>query len=147
MALSWEEVPLKILQPRHHNHHRNLFILALLSRPLQVGVQVPCKNQLCLPQPLSHFRLHIPNHSLVSRRQVTSDGVPAPLPRCQLAYDDIHTKLPYRLNCKVEGVPLKQHNSVTRNDTVTGQSAGVDTVRQFRLLKNPDIHVSLAHSP
>ena len=33
------------------------------------------------------------------------------------------------------------------NNPVTGQSSSVNPIRQFRLLKNPNVHVNLTHPP
>ena len=103
MATSWEEVLRKILQPYRLNHCYNLFVPALPSLPLQVNVQVPCNNHLCPPWYITHCGLYIPNCRPISRHQVTSDNVPAPLPLCQLVHYDVCKKLVYHLNCEVGG--------------------------------------------
>ena len=130
---------------RQRNHRYNLFVPVLSSCPIQVYVQVPCNNQICPSQKLTHHRLHIQNCLPVSWIQITCDNVPSPPPHRQLACNDIF---------KVGGVLFKQRNAATvsawlqcRYDTLTGRSAGVYSARKFYILKTPNIHVSLSHTP
>ena len=78
---------------------------------LEIYVEVACKNQLRPPQPLSLCHLHVLNCCVVDRCQVTSDNVPAPLPRLQMTCNDVHVELAYRLNCKGRGVLIEKRDA------------------------------------
>ena len=141
-----------ILLPCRYYRRRDLFILSLSVRPLQITIWIPRENRLCSPRLLVHCRFHVPNCHPVSQRQVTSDDVPAPLPRSQLACGEVRAELEYRLDGKVGGVPVKQRNAAAvsarrrrRNDPVPGRYSGVDSFHQICLLKHPYFYIGLTH--
>ena len=103
---SREEVYHKILQACFRHRCRDILVLSLATRLLKVHVQVTRNNQLRPSRPLRHCLLHVSNRRPVSWRQVTSDNVPAPLPRPQLARDEVCAKLVYSLDCEGGVVPI-----------------------------------------
>ena len=93
-----KEVSRKILQSFRRQRCRNIPVPSPFTLLTKVHIQVTCKNQLYPLRPLCYCRLHVSYRRPVSRRQVTSDNVPVPLPRRQLTRNDICAELAYRLD-------------------------------------------------
>ena len=108
---SWEEIYLQILQSCRCHHCHDLLVPPPATLLPKVQVQVPRNNQLRPPQFLCHLRLHASNSCPVSHCQVTYHDLPAPLPRSQLACNDVLAELAYRLDCEDGGVLIEDHDA------------------------------------
>ena len=109
--LSWEEISLQILQACLCHRRRDTLVLSSATLLPKVHIQVPRNNQLRPPRFLCYLHLHVSDGFSVARRQVTSRNVPAPLPRHQLAHNDVRTELVYRLDCEDGGFPIEDCNT------------------------------------
>ena len=101
-----EEVCGDVLKPHRRHRHCGILFQSPSARSLQIHIEVARKNQLCPPWRLHHRRLHIPNRCVVKRCQVTSNYVPSPIPRHQMARNDVCVEVAYRLDCKGGGFPV-----------------------------------------
>ena len=94
------------LKPHCQHHHCDLLVQYLYARSIQVHFEVSLRNQFCPPWPIHHRCLHIPNCCVVKRYQLTSKNVPLPIPRSQMARNDVCVELAYCLDCKGRRVPV-----------------------------------------
>ena len=107
----------------------------------KVNVEIPRHQQLRSPRSAPE-RFDDPLHRRrVVGGKVTSHNVPSPCPRRELKSDDIGPELPHRLqgevwsraveNCDAAAVSARR---VRRNDAISGQPAGVDSISKFGFL-------------
>ena len=140
-----------ILQACRRHRQRDILVPSPANRLPTFHVQVPRNNQLRLPRFFRHFRLHVYDGCPVSRCQVTSHDVPAPLSCCQMTHNDIRAELVYHLNCKDGGILIEYCNANLmlsrchrRDNLIPCRKPHVNSLCQFGLLEDPDIHIFLS---